>query len=324
MRRVLGTALTGVGAFFLVLAFLLRVVLPGQVVKWSLNEYQVTTLTGHGVSYFSQGQLKEINDVNAQATLTVEGDVAAGTSSTAVWNEFTAVQDTTNGAPILYVQQRSAFDRRSGLIVDCCGAYVSITNVGSTYGHQSGLAYVWPIGTQQVTYQVYDPFLRRPAPYRYAGTATTDGMTSYKFVEQETNQQFATQTVPGSLVGQPGQPSVTLPEYITETNTIWVDPTTGAPLNETDNRTLALEDAAGATRLILFKGLLSATPGDVTSVVNKANSSHLKIEVIEDIGPLVTVLLGVILLVVGITLTVTRRDDEEFAYETDEPVGSTF
>jgi Porin PorA len=117
---------------------------------------------------------------------------------------------------------------------------------------------------------------------------------------------------------------VTLPEYLTETNTIWVDPTTGAPLNETENRTLALEDSSGATRLILFKGSLSARPGDVTSTVNKANSSHFKIEVIEDIGPIAAVLLGIILLVVGITLTMTRRDDEEFVYETDEPVGSTY
>lgn len=324
MRRALGTALTGLGAFLLVLALLLRFVLPGQVIKWPLNEYQVTTLTGRGVSYFSQSQLKEISNVNAQATLTVEGDVAAGSSSTAVWNEFTAVEDTTIGQAIQYVQQRSAFDRHSGLIVDCCGAYDSITNVGSFYGHQSGLAYVWPIGTEPITYEVFDAFLRRPEPFRYAGTATTDGMRSYKFVEQVTNQQFATQNVPGALVGQRGQPSVTLPEYITETTTVWVDPTTGAPLNETENRTLALEDASGATRLILFRGVLSATPGDVTSTVNKANSSHLKIEVIEDIGPIVAVLLGVILLVVGITLTVTRRDDEEFVYETDEPVGSTF
>jgi hypothetical protein len=324
MRRVLATVLTALGAFLLVLALLLRFVLPGQVIKWSLNEYQVTTLTGHGVSYFSQSELEEINNVNARATLTVEGDVAAGGSSTAVWNEFTAVQDTTNGQAIQYVQQRSAFDRHSGLIVNCCGAFVSITNVGQFYGHQSGLAYVWPIGTQPITYQVFDPFLRRPEPFRYAGTATTDGMRSYKFVEQETNQQITTQNVPGALVGQPGQPPVTLPEYLTETNTVWVDPTTGAPLDETENRTLALEDASGATRLILFKGVLSATPGDVTSTVNKANSSHFKIEVIEDIGPIVAVLLGIILLVIGITLTMTRRDDEEFVYETDEPVGSTF
>jgi hypothetical protein len=324
MRRVLGITLTGLGAFFLVLALLLRLYLPGQVIKWPLNEYQVLTLTGHDVTYFNQGMLKLLTGVTAQATTTVEGDVAAGTSGMAVWNEFTAIEDVTNNQPIQYVNQRSAFSRRSGLIVDCCGTYVSITNVGTTDGRQAGLAYVWPIGTQPTTYEMFDPFLRRPEPFRYEGTATTDGMTTDKFVEQVTNQQVTTQTLPGRLVHQPGQPSVTLPEVITETNTVWVDPVTGAPLSETEDRTLSLQDATGATRLLLFKGVVSSTPATVKNAENTASSSHLKIELIEDVGPLVALLLGVILLVVGITLTVTRRDDEEFVYETDETVGSAF
>jgi Porin PorA len=324
MRRILGTTLTGLGAFFLVLALLLRLYLPGHAIKWPLNEYQVTTLTGHDITYFNQGMLKVLTGVTAQATTTVEGDVAAGTSGLAVWNEFTAVQDVTNNQPIQYVNQRSAFDRRSGLIVDCCGAYVSVTNLGTTDGHQAGLAYVWPIGTQPTTYEVFDPLLRSPEPFRYEGTATTGGMTTDKFVEQITNQQVTTQAVPGSLVGQPGQPSVTLPEYLTETVTYWVDPATGAPLDVTENKTLSLEDASGVTRLILFKGDLAETPGSVSNVVNQAHSSHLKIEVIQDVGPLVTLLLGIVLLVVGIALTVGRPDDEEYVYETDEPVGSTF
>jgi hypothetical protein len=324
MRRVLGASLTGLGAFFLVLAVLLRFYLPGQVIKWPLNEYLVTTLTGRNVTYFSQKLLREMTGITARQTSTVEGDVAAGTSGTAVWNEFTAVEDVTNNAPIEYVSQRSAFDRRSALTVDCCGDYVSITSLGVTNGHQSGLAYVWPIGTQPITYQVFDPTLRRPEAYRYAGTATIDGMTAYKFVEHVVNQQFAVQTLPGKLVGLPGQLSVTLPEYLTETNTYWVDPATGAPLDVTESQTQSLENSAGATKLILFQGDLVATPASVTNVVNQAGSSHLKIELIQDIGPLVTVLLGVIMLVVGLTLTVGRPDDEEFAYETDEPVGSTF
>src|SRR5258706_15887952 len=99
MRRVLGASLAGLGAFFLVLALLLRFVLPGQVIKFPLNEYVVTKLTGHDVSYFSQKQGKVMNGVTAQATSTVEGDVAAGTSSTAVWNDFTAGGAATHKQP---------------------------------------------------------------------------------------------------------------------------------------------------------------------------------------------------------------------------------
>jgi Porin PorA len=323
MRRVLGLVLTGLGTFLLVLALLMRFYLPGQVVKFPLNEYLVIAVSGHNVSYFSAKDLREITGVNAKATTTVEGDVTAGSSSTAVWNAFTAVQDTTNNAPIEYVSQRSAFNRRTGEIVDCCGAYVSITDLPTVKGHQSGLAYAWPLGTQKQTYDVFDTTLAKPEPFRYEGTTSVDGLTAYKFTERVTNEQFGSQTVPGSLVGYPKLPSLTLPEYVTETNTFWIDPVTGQPVNVVENRTLSLENISGATRLILYKGLLSDTPQNVRSNVNIANAAHFKIDFVEDIGPLIGLVLGVALLGVGIALIMGRRDTEEFAYESDEPVGST-
>jgi hypothetical protein len=323
MRRVLGLVLTGLGAFLLALALLLRFYLPGQVIKFPLNEYLVTTLTGHDVTYFNAKQLEVLTGVNAKATSTVEGDVSAGSSSTAVWNDFTAVEDTTNNAAIEFVSQRSAFNRRTGAVVDCCGAYVSISNVGTRSGHQSGQGFVWPLGTQKQTYQVFDAVLRKPEPFRYEGTSTIDGMTAYKFVEQVINQQFASQTLPGSLVGYAQLPSVTLPEYISQTNTFWVDPVTGAPLDANENRTLGLENITGATKLVLYRGDLTATPQSIASAVDTARSAHVKIDLVEDIGPLVGLLLGVGLVVVGVAMILGQRDSEEFAYESDETVGST-
>jgi len=322
MRRVLGLTLTGLGAFLFVLALLLRFYLPGQVIKFPLNEYVVTTLVGHDVRYFSEKQVATLTGVTAKATSTVEGDVAAGSGSTAVWDDFTAVEDTTHGQPIEYMSQRSAFDRRSGQIVNCCGAYVSVSNAGTHKGHQSGLAYAWPIGTQKQTYQVFDPTLAKAEPFRYEGTATITGVSTYKFVEKVTKRQFSQQTLPGNLVGYPDQPTVTLPEYITETNTYYVDPVTGEPIDVTENQKLTLENITGATRLSLFEGYLAATPASISSAVGSVNSSHLKIEFIEDIGPLVCVLLGVVLLVLGITLIANQPDLEEFEYESDETVGS--
>jgi Porin PorA len=323
MRRVLGLTFTGLGAFFLALAVLLRFYLPGQVIKFPLNEYLVTTLVGHNASYFSQKQGTVLTGVTAKATSTIEGDVAAGSGSVAVWNDFTAVEDTTNNQPIQYQSQRSAFDRRSGEIVDCCGAYVTVSNIGSHTAGQSGLAYAFPIGTQKQTYQVFDPTLARPEPFRYEGTATVDGVSTYKFVEHVTKQQFARQTLPGSLVGDADQPTVTLPEYMTETKTFWVDPATGEPVDVTQNEMLTLQDSAGATKLVLFRGDLTATSASIAGAVGMVNSSHLKIEFVDDIGPLVSLLLGVLLLVLGITLTVNQPDLEEFEYESDETVGST-
>ena len=124
---------------------------------------------------------------------------------------------------------------------------------------------MWPIGTQKQTYQVFDTTLLKPEPFRYAGTTTVDGLTAYKFVEHVVNRQFTTQTLPGSLVGLSDQPSVTLPEYITETNTYWIDPVTGAVLNVNQNQTLTLQQPAGTVRLVLFQGTLTETPQSASS-----------------------------------------------------------
>src|SRR5271165_6151861 len=141
MRRVFGVTLTGLGAFLLVLAAMCRFYLPGQVIKFPLNEYSVSSLTGTNVSYLSPQTGAEVNGATVRATSTVQGDVAAGSSSTAVWNNVTGVFDVTNSpqVPISYATQRLAFDRRTGVLVNCCGA-----EVGTKRPYFSGQGYVWP------------------------------------------------------------------------------------------------------------------------------------------------------------------------------------
>ena len=78
MRRVFGVVFTGLGAFLLVLALLFRFYLPGQVIKFPLNEYSVSRLTGTHASYFSQQTGTEVNGATVRAVSTVQGDVAAG------------------------------------------------------------------------------------------------------------------------------------------------------------------------------------------------------------------------------------------------------
>ena len=317
MRRVVGLTLTGLGAFFVASALLLRFYLPGQVLKFPLNQYIVYTLTGNDLSYFSLAQVKELSGVSMRATTTVKGVVDAGSSSTAVWDEFTALEDVTNHQPVEYTFQRSAFDRRTGVVVNCCGAAIG----SNKKVHQSGQGFVWPIGTQRKTYQVFDPVLLKAMPFRYAGTGTIAGMTAYKFVEQVSNQRFSQQTLPRSLAGLKGQGSVTLPEYYTATNTYWIDPVTGTVLAVTKNGRAALEDSTGATRLVVLQGQVATTPQSNQGAVNVASSGQTKISLVQDIGPLVFVLIGIGLVVLGIILVARPRAKEEPAHDKD-PVGS--
>jgi Porin PorA len=320
MRRVLGVTLTGLGAFFLVLGVMGHLVLPGLVVKFPLNEYSVSRLSGTDMSYFSPATGQEVNGATVRAVATTQGDVSAGSSSTAVWNNFTAVFDITQGGSpgtaISYSSERLAFNRRTGVLVNCCGAAI-----GTTRPHFSGQGFLWPIGTQQKTYQIYDTTLMKPEPVQFTGTTTIDGLKLDIFIEQINNQQFGSVTLPGSLVGST-QATVTLPEYETATNTYYVDPGTGSPVKIIEAESESLEDpSTGGTALVLLKGTLTTTPQTVAATASTASGYDTEIQWVQTIGPLLAILLGIVLLVVGI-LMITRGDEEEYEYEEDEAVGA--
>lgn len=308
MRRVIGLALAGLGAFLIVVALLLRSYVGGQVVKFPLNEYYKSTLQGTGVSYFSPSLVRSVSGATILVTSTVKGDAAAGSSSTAVWNGFTYLYDVTNASTYQFTSRRFAFNRRTAELVNCCGASVG----GNTAIRQSGLVgFLWPMGTQKTTYAVFDPVLNKPRPARYEGTATIAGIRVYRFVERVPPTQFGSQKLPGSLVGLAGQPSVTLPEYYTATNTFWVDPLTGAQLNVREDQKLTLQDTTGAQRLLLFDGALASTPPSVNAAAHTDGSARNEIALLEVILPLVCGLLGIVALIAGIVLARRRPEDDQ-------------
>ncbi|HMG65644.1 MAG TPA: DUF3068 domain-containing protein, partial [Streptosporangiaceae bacterium] len=261
---VIGLIASGVGAFLLVSGFMLRFFVAGIAVKFPLNEYQVATLTAPDVTYFNSAEAKELSGVTMRVTRTVEGDVAAGDGSRAVWTQFSSYFDTKNGLPFNAVTQRSAFDRRTGTAVACCNA----AN-GSFTGVQTGQVFTWPFGAGKHAYDVFDTTVNKPEPASYAGQSTVGGVPAYRYVERVTGVKFGTQRLPGALVGIKGQQTVTLDETYTATNTYWVDPVTGVVLNVNQNQNITLRDQGGVRRLVLFNGDFQATPQTVASIVSR-------------------------------------------------------
>lgn len=315
MRRVVGLVLAGLGTCLIVFAVLMPAYVSSRVLKFPLNEYETATLTASNVSYFSPTKLTELTGVNMEATYTLKGNAAAGSSSTAVWNEFTYVYDETNKLPFQTLTRTFAFNRRNAQLVDCCGANVN----GDSSIRQTGYAgYVMPIGTQKQTYDVFDTNLNKPMPFVYAGTGTVNGIQTYKFVENVAATKNGSQTLPGSLVGQ-SQATVTLPQYYQMHLTYWIDPDTGALLNVTEDEKLTLEDSAGAQALLLLDANLAATQPSINRVVAQDNSGRSKRSLVSTTLPLVTGIAGVILLIMGIILARRPREDAEAAPSATSP-----
>jgi hypothetical protein len=306
MRRVIGLTLAGLGAFLIATGLLVRFYVGGHLIKYPLSEYLTTSLEGK-VTYFSPMLVSEIHGATMRATSTVKGNPSLGTSSTAVWDEFTYLYDTTHKATFEYDTRRFAFDRRTAELVNCCGANVN----GNTAIRQSGLVgFLWPFGLQPKTYQVFDPVLNKPRPARYAGTGVIGGIRVYRFVEHVPLTRAGSQKLPASLVGMTGSGEVTLPEYYTATNTFWVDPLTGAQLNTTQDQTLTLRDATGTQRLVLLDGTLKFTPQSIQTVVGLDKTGRSEYGWLAVIIPLISVLVGVVVLVTGVVLARLRRDDQ--------------
>ena len=312
MRRNVGLVLAGLGAFLIVLAVVLPTWIVGQVVKFPLNEYETATLAASNASYFSVTSLGEKTGVTMEATYTIKGDGAAGTSSTAVWDEYSYVYDQTNHQAVQEMTRRFAFDRKTGQLVMCCGANVS----GDSSVQQRGLVgYVFPIGTKKQTYQVFDTTLNKPVPFPYAGTADVRGITTYKFTEDIAPTQVATQEVPGSLVGMSAA-SVTLPEYYEIHLTYYVDPVTGALINVQEHQTMSLRNpSTGAQALLLFDADLKVTPSSLTTIVKLDTDGRSKLTLLKVILPLALGIVGIIALVAGLLVGRSPRPavDEEFS-----------
>jgi Porin PorA len=316
MRRVVWSVLTGLGVFFIIVAIMARFVIPGQAIKFPLNEFDKTTTQADNASYFSPKYVTEESGVTLQATNTQKGDVAAaksiGSSRVAVWDSYTAIEDITHHQPVSIPAQPDAFafDRKTGALVAWKG-----NMVGGKAVNVSGQGPLFPLNTKKQSYQVFDTTLVKPVTYHYAGTATTGGVGTYVFDATVPSTQIGTEQLPGSLIGMTAA-EVTLPEFYSAKYTDYVDPKTGVPLAVDENVQEVLKDSTGTTRLVLLSADFKTTPASVASGVKIDNNARNKINLLTVIIPIVAGLLGIILLVLGVVLSRPRPDDEE--YEDDE------
>lgn len=317
MRRVVWSVLTGLGVFLIVVAIMARFFIPSQAIKFPLNEFSKSTLQAVGANYFSKKYVTEESGVTLQATNTQKGNVAAAkstgnSSKVAVWDSYTAVEDITNhtAVSIPAAGNTLAFDRKTGALVKWSGNTVDGQPV--TVAGQGPL---FPLGTKKQSYQVFDTTLTKPVTFKYAGSTTTDGVGTYVFKATVPSTQVGTQQLPGSLVGLKAA-EVTLPQYYSVNETMYVDPVTGVPLSVDQSVQQVLKDNTGTTKLVLLSADFKTTPASLAAGVKTDNKGRNEINLLTVIIPIVAGLLGVILVAVGVVLSRPRPEDEE--YEDDD------
>jgi hypothetical protein len=298
MQRTIGMLLIGVGAFFVTLSPLVRFYAAHQLLALPIDTYETTRLQAQNGTYFDAGNLKLRQGVTVVAVNTVRGDVRASNDKVAVWDSFTSTSDATTGTPIDYRQFRQALDRRSSELVTCCGAAIgNDTNV-----RQTGLGTVWPVAdVQKKNYLYFDVATKRALPMNFDGVDSVQGLRTYRFVQHVPDTKIAeVADVPGSVLGLgKNSGNVDTDRYYQETKTVWVDPRTGAVVNQEENIRSTLHTKDGVERLTVAAFDLKMIPADQKKLVKLSNDNAKTITVVKTIVPVATLLLGAVLLVAG-------------------------
>lgn len=338
MRRKVGLFLIGLGAFLIALAPLFRFYVVHQVLAAPLDIYEKTTLRADNATYLDAAKLKVVKGATVVATNTTRGDVHASDSKIAVWDSFTSVEDVNAGVKIDTQMQRAVFDRRTSDLENGRGAQVN----NDPNVRQTGVGLFWPVGVKKKTYQYFDTTTKRAWPMTYVGEDRTQGIRTYRFVQ--TIPPTVTDTikpgVPVSLLGLPAAQAAQLPGYDKKTGTVpadrvyratttaWVDPRTGAPVNQQQRVVTTLRTSDGVDRLVVGDLNLKMVPASQKHLVDRSDGDAGYIAIVRTWLPYGGGGAGVVLLLLGLALALTgrrrpaHRDPGEPARVTDPGEGS--
>jgi hypothetical protein len=302
VRRIIGASLIGVGVFVLAAGVLTRFYVAPALIGAPVDVYQVTRLKAENASYLDAASVTPRTGATVVATNTVRGDPGSTHDGVAVWDTTTVVQDVGRGTTIEIQKQRYAFDRRSGELRNCCGAAVQ----GDTGVRLSGVGLFWPVNVRKEGLELFDPATRRTWPVAFDGEERVGGLLTYRFVERvpDTKVTGELPPVPGELLGRPkGGAAVPVDRYYQAEATFWVDPRTGAPVDQRQRVLSTLRPKEGPGRLVVADLTLRMTPESRKALIGKSEDGAGKIRLLRSTGPLAAGGAGLLLVLAGLPLT---------------------
>ena len=231
---MLGASLAGLGALLLVVGGLVHFYVVSTLSVAPIDQNSVTSLEAKGATVFDTATLEPITTDLSVKARTV-GDVAASKKAPdgiLVWVGTTTVTSEPDGVIRSQSVKRSAFDEATAEAANCCGNFNETEDGVRTPVKRDGLVWKFPFNTEKKTYQVWDDTIGKAVTTKYTGTAKVLGHTTWVFENDVPGTVVGTQDVPGSLLGQASNDNVTADSYYENHNTYFVEPITGAIVNQ--------------------------------------------------------------------------------------------
>ncbi|MET8155969.1 DUF3068 domain-containing protein [Sphaerisporangium sp. NPDC005289] len=288
-------------AFMVTMAVLFRSYVYPNGLKLPLEQRRVYHLGAEAATYLDTATFQLRAGVPVTDTVSLYGDPVAGDDRTAVWVEFSSLE-TAYGQRIDYHERRTAFDRRTGMAVACCGEYID----DDTAVRQTGLAFRLPYGAEPRGYPIFDPVLKREVALRYEGEDTVEGLPvrRYGYTVGPAKVEDLPDQVPGKVLGLPASRPLNVARYVRITRTLWVEPESGLPVRVREQRTDTLRTPDQVDRVVSFQADLVTDAGDVQAQAAEAAGFRRWAVVIRDVMPVAFLVLALVPIVVALR---TRR-----------------
>lgn len=308
--RKLGIVLVGLGAFFIVLAPMMRFYAYPQLAKAPQSQSTVSTLVGPDATLFDIGTLKEIT-TDLTTTAKTVGDVKAAEdhgNNVVVWVTSSSTKSA-DGVMRSRDVERVAFDATEATAVNCCGEFLSTVEGEREPVKHRGLLVKFPFNTQKKTYDFWDGTLLKPVPIKYKSSSTIEGVDVYKFEQTIPATKVGSQDLPLSLLGLPGTDTVTADSMYSNTRTLWVEPNTGVVIKRQEAQDNTL-DYDGEPRITTTKVVTTYDAKTVKQNADDYGTLGVELHLLRAVLPWVSLVLGILCLVVGI-LVMRRQPSGE-------------
>lgn len=291
MRKGFGIGLTVLGGFLVTLAVLAQFWAPGQLMKTPLDTDSLTLLDGtaqlsDGTGGTDEFPVKAFSVTRADSERSDSDVVVFQNSSCLVKDEGEIDECVSAGDPqerlISASTDNFATDRRDAMAVD------DPKYLPPSAEDKEGLVNKWPFEAEKKTYPYWDGYAGEAVDATFDRTETVDGLETYVY-------KTVVNDVPIEITdGVQGT-------YSTDKE-IWIDPTTGAIVNQFEHQERV--DSDGNPFLILDFGFTDEqVAGNAED--SKKNADSLKL--VTGTVPLIGWIVGIPALLVGIALQLMRR-----------------
>jgi hypothetical protein len=319
MRRILSPVLIGLGTFLIVAGVLVKVYAVPTLAVVPTNYDATTNLEAKGATIFNSDPdvlAPEVVDLEISSH-TVAGDYPEAPDGVVVWANNVTVTPAGWDVPFQQSRELTPFDEVSGAASSYDVGFVEVENeegeVEQVDVIREGQVYKFPFDTQKKDYLQWDSELGEATTAKYVGVDELEGTTVYKFVQTIEPTVIDTLDVPGTVFGL-DEPTVEADMVYEMTRTLYIEPTTGAPLNRVEDRNQVL--SYDGTDVPAFVGTVQYTEKSQAASLDKVQTRATLLRLADWVFPIGFVLLGLVCVAGGVLLrrrqgSDTREDDRQ-------------